>query len=117
MLLVLIAGAAIGLATFLVFGRLFADDPVTKADIEHEVAQRPRGGKVQLVLCNEQFVPSQNASADPPQTWTCDTYLGPSKSDAQLSGDRQRRPHPVDPPGADALMRGAARPVVAASRR
>jgi hypothetical protein len=83
MLLVLIAGAAIGLATFLVFGRLFADDPVTKADIEHEVAQRPRGGKVQLVLCNEQFVPSQNASADPPQTWTCDTYLGPSKSDAQ----------------------------------
>jgi hypothetical protein len=83
MLLVLIAGAAIGLATFFVFGRLFADDPVTKAEIEHEVAQRPRGGKVQLVLCNEQFVPSQNASADPPQTWTCDTYLGPSKSDAQ----------------------------------
>jgi hypothetical protein len=39
MLLVLIAGAALGVAAWLVFGTPFAKDPVTKAQIEHAVAQ------------------------------------------------------------------------------
>jgi hypothetical protein len=82
MLLVLIAGAAIGFVTWLALGRPFAEHPVTKAQIEHAVAQRPRG-QVQLVLCNEEVVPSQTPRPDPAQTWTCDTYLGPSAADAQ----------------------------------
>jgi hypothetical protein len=82
MLLVLVAGAAIGLITWQVFGTPFGRRPVTKAEIEHAVAQRPRG-HVQLVLCNEQFVPSQTPSSDPPHTWTCDTYIGRSAADAQ----------------------------------
>jgi hypothetical protein len=82
MLLVLIAGAAIAFVAFLVFGSPFAKHPVTKAQIEHAVAQRPRG-RVQLVLCNEEFVPTQNPRPNPPHTWTCDTYLGRSTADAQ----------------------------------
>ena len=78
----LIAGAAIGLVAWLVLGGPLADHAVTKAEIERTVAKRPRG-QVQLVLCNEVFVPSSTARADPPQTWTCDTYLGPSRADAQ----------------------------------
>jgi hypothetical protein len=81
-LIVLIAGAAIGFGAWLVLGMPFAKRPVTKAEIEHAVAQRPRG-HVQLVLCNEEFVPSQTPRPNPPHTWTCDTYLGPSRADAQ----------------------------------
>jgi hypothetical protein len=95
--LVLVAAAAAGFAVWLVFGSSFADEPVTKAQIEREVAKRPRGN-VQVVLCNEVFVPAEDAESDPPQTWTCDTYLGPNKADAQngpsyevkVSGDRIR---------------------------
>jgi hypothetical protein len=80
--LVLVACTAIGFVTWLVLGTPFAERPVTKAQIEEAVAKRPRG-HVQLVLCNEEFVPSRTPSPDPPHTWTCDTYLGPSAADAQ----------------------------------
>jgi hypothetical protein len=81
-LVMLIAGAALGLGAWLAVGSPFAGGPVTKAEIERAVAKRP-DGQVQLVLCDEQFVPSSAPAADRPQTWTCDTYLGPSKADAQ----------------------------------
>jgi hypothetical protein len=81
MLLVMLAGAAIGVVAWLVIGQPFARRPVTKARIEHEVGKRPRG-KVQLVLCNEEVVGTQTHRSDS-HTWTCDTYLGPSRADAQ----------------------------------
>jgi hypothetical protein len=80
MLLVVIAGAAIGLGVWLVSAR--SKDPVTKAEIEHLVAQRPRG-QVQFVLCNQEIVASRKPRPNPPQTWTCDTYLGRSKAHTQ----------------------------------
>ena len=80
-LLVVIVGAALGILSWRVFGAS-ADRPVTRADIEHAVAQKPRG-QVQVVLCNEVFVASDQRQSHPPQTWTCDTYLGPTKADAQ----------------------------------
>jgi hypothetical protein len=79
---VLIAGAAIGFVTWLVIGTPFAKRPVTQAQIEHAVAQRPRG-HVQLVLCNEEVIPSRTPRPNPPHTWTCDTYIGRSTSEAQ----------------------------------
>src|SRR3954447_16855783 len=82
MLLLLIAGAALGFAVWAVVGRPFGRDPVTKAEIEREVAKRPRG-HVESVFCNEQFVPSQTSSGKPRQTWTCDTYIGPTLAKAQ----------------------------------
>jgi len=82
MVLVLLVGAAVGLATWLVVGSPFAKKPVSRADIEHTVAQRPRG-HVQVVLCNEEVLPGQKVRPGGPQTWTCDTYIGPSKADAQ----------------------------------
>src|SRR3954452_20913361 len=82
MLLVLIACAAIGFVAWLVFGPSFAKHPVSKVEIEHAVAQRPRG-HVQLVLCNEVAVPSETSRPKAAHTWTCDTYLGPSAADAQ----------------------------------
>jgi hypothetical protein len=81
MLLVLVAGAVIGVVTVLVVGS-FTKDPVTKAQIERTVAKRPHG-HVQVVLCNEEVVPSRTPQSNPPHTWTCDTYLGPTKADAQ----------------------------------
>ena len=78
----MVAGAAIGVVAVLVFGQPFARRPVTKAQIEHEVGERPHG-KVQLVLCNEEVVGTQTRRSDSPHTWTCDTYLGPSRADAQ----------------------------------
>ena len=78
----MLGGAAIGVVAVLAFGRPFSRRPVTKAQIERAVAKRPRGD-VQLVLCNETFVPSQADSSHPPHTWTCDTYLGRSRADAQ----------------------------------
>jgi hypothetical protein len=83
MLLVLLACAVIGLVTALLVTSVFGKDPVTKAQIEQTVAKRPKQGKVQVVLCNEEVIPSQNPQPDPPHTWTCDTYLGPNKADAQ----------------------------------
>jgi len=82
MLLVLLAGAAIGFAVWLVLGSPFDRRPVTKAEIEHEVAQRPRG-RVQVVLCNEVFVPTRKPRPKSQHTWTCDTYLGRSKAHTQ----------------------------------
>ena len=83
MLLVLIAAAVIGAVAVLVAGSPFGKDAVTKAQIEQTVAKRPQRGKVQVVLCNEEVIPSQNPKPNPPHTWTCDTYLGPNKADAQ----------------------------------
>jgi hypothetical protein len=83
MLLVLIAAAAIGIVVSLVFGSPFGSDPVSKADIEHEVSKKPKKGHVALTLCNQELVPG---AAPPPknvQTWTCDTYIGPNQQDAQ----------------------------------
>src|SRR3954453_21161461 len=75
--LVLLAGFSLGLVAWLVTSSPFAERPVSKAQIEHAVAKRPRG-HVQLVLCNEVSVPSQTPRRNPPQTWTCDTYIGRS---------------------------------------
>ena len=82
LVLVLIVGAAIGFATWLVVGTPFANGPVTKAQIEHTVAQRPRG-HVASVFCNEEVLPSQKPPPKGTHTWTCDTYLGPSRLDQQ----------------------------------
>jgi hypothetical protein len=82
MLIVMIAGAAIGVVVWLVIGRPLVRRPVTKAQIEHEVGKRPHGG-VQLVLCNEEVVGTRTQRSDSVHTWTCDTYLGPSRADAQ----------------------------------
>jgi Na+/glutamate symporter len=82
MLLVLVAGAAIGLVTLLVVGSPFAKHPVTKVEIERAVARRPRG-HVRLVLCNEEVVPSQRRQDSSARTWTCDTYIGRSIADQQ----------------------------------
>jgi len=82
MLLAVIAGAAIGLVAWLVLGPRSDKSPVTKARIEHLVARRPRG-QVQFVLCNQEIVASRTPRRKPPQTWTCDTYLGRSKAHTQ----------------------------------
>jgi Na+/glutamate symporter len=82
MLLVLIASAALGLVTWLVLGSAFAGHRVTKAQIEHTVAQRTPG-HVQVTLCNEEVVPSQTPQSKTAHTWTCDTYVGPTAADAQ----------------------------------
>jgi hypothetical protein len=80
LVLVLLAGAAIGLGVWLTVGSASGGDPLTKADIEHEVAKRPRG-HVLLVLCNQEILPTRTAQSNPPQTWTCDSYLGRSSAD------------------------------------
>ena len=78
----MVAGAGIGVVAWFVIGQPFARRPVTKAQIEHEVGKRPHGD-VQLVLCNEEVVGTQTQRSDSAHTWTCDTYLGPSRADAQ----------------------------------
>jgi len=82
MVLVMIAGAAIGVVAWFVIGQPLTRRPVTKAQIEHEVALKPHG-HVQVVLCNEEVLPGRKAESDPAHTWTCDTYLGPTAADAQ----------------------------------
>jgi hypothetical protein len=82
MLVVLIAAAAIGVVASIVFGSPFSKGPVTKAQIERAVTKRT-SGHVQQVFCNEQFVPSENPERKAPETWTCDTYVGPTVADAQ----------------------------------
>jgi Na+/glutamate symporter len=82
MLVVLIAAAAVGVVTWLVVGTPFAKGPVTKAQIERAVAKRTRG-HAQLTLCNEEVVPSETPRPKGEQTWTCDTYIGPTRADAQ----------------------------------
>lgn len=78
----LLAGGAIGLVVaWVVLGSpLGGREPVTKAQIERVVAKRPRG-HVRLVLCNQVAPPQAGASSHPPQTWTCDTYLGRTIAD------------------------------------
>ena len=83
MLLVLLAGAAIGHATLFVVSHPVANHPVSRAQIEREVSKRPKQGKVQLTLCNEVVVPTASGKPPPGHTWTCDTYIGPTKADAQ----------------------------------
>lgn len=78
MLLVLVAAAVVGVVASVVVGSPFAKHSVTKADIEHAVAKKPRGARVNLVLCNQEVVPSQAPKPKSQQTWTCDTYLGQS---------------------------------------
>ena len=82
LLVVLVVAAAAGIVASLVIGSPFAKQPVTKAQIEREVTKRTRGN-VQLTLCNEEFVPSQTPQPKNVHTWTCDTYIGPTKADAQ----------------------------------
>lgn len=81
MVLVLIAAAAVGVGVALAFGGPFAKHAVTKTDIERAVAKKPRQGRVNLVLCNEEVLPSQTPQPKSRQTWTCDTYLGRSLAD------------------------------------
>jgi hypothetical protein len=106
MVLVMIAGAAIGVVAWFVIGQPLTRRPVTEAQIEHEVALKPHG-HVQVVLCNEEVLPGRKAESDPAHTWTCDTVPradgGGRAERAELRGDRARRPHQVDPPGPDAL--------------
>jgi hypothetical protein len=77
-LLVLVAAAVIGVGASLALGNPFAKDSVTKADIEHAVAKKVHGARVNLTLCNEEVVPSQTPQPKGRHTWTCDTYLGQS---------------------------------------
>ena len=78
----LVAAGVVGIVASLLIGSPFAKQPVTKAQIEREVTKRTRGN-VQLTLCNEEIVPSQTPQPKNVQTWTCDTYIGPTKADAQ----------------------------------
>jgi hypothetical protein len=83
MLLVLVAGAVLGAVLILAVGSPFAKHSVTRADIEREVSKRPKDGKVQVTLCNQIVVPTESGKPAPGETWTCDTYVGPTKADAQ----------------------------------
>jgi Na+/glutamate symporter len=76
--LVLVAAAAIGIVVSITVGNPFAKDPVTKADIEHAVSKKVHGARVNLTLCNVEFVPSKTPQPKSRETWTCDTYLGRS---------------------------------------
>jgi hypothetical protein len=89
MLLALLAGAAIAVVAVLVVGNPFAKDPVTRTEIEQRVSKLPKG-KVQLTLCNEIVVPTASGKPPPGQTWTCDTYIGPTKAAAQNNGPSYR---------------------------
>jgi len=94
-LVLLLAGAAIAFGAWLLAGSPFSGPPVTKAEIEHEVRMLPRG-RVQTVFCNQVAVPTRDPQPDAPDTWTCDTYVGATRADAQngpsyrvlVSGDR-----------------------------
>jgi hypothetical protein len=81
-LLFLVAVAAVGIIAALALGSVFADKPVTKKQIEARVTKRTRGN-VQLTLCNEEVLPSQTPQPKNVETWTCDTYIGPNKAEAQ----------------------------------
>jgi len=84
MLLAFIAGAAIGAALLFALGvGPFGKGPVTRAQIERKVGRLPKQGKVQDTLCNEIVVPTASGKPPPGQTWTCDTYIGPTKTDEQ----------------------------------
>jgi Na+/glutamate symporter len=76
--LILVAAAVIGVVTSIAVGNPFAKHSVTKTDIEHAVAKRVHGARVNLTLCNEEVVPSQTPQPKSRHTWTCDTYLGRS---------------------------------------
>jgi hypothetical protein len=87
--LVLLVAAAAGAAVWLAGSTIFGKDPVTKADIERKVSKLPRG-HVAFTLCNREIVPSANPQPDPPDQWTCDTYIGPSPAEAQNNGPSYR---------------------------
>ena len=76
----LIVGAAIGLVAWLVLDSPFGNGPVTEAQIKRTVAKRPHG-HVASVFCNEEILPSRKPPPKGTHTWTCDTYLGPSRLD------------------------------------
>jgi hypothetical protein len=79
MLVVIVVAAALGVLTVLAFGSPVSSGPVTKKEIEAEVAKRPTGN-VQVTLCNEEVIPSESPQPKSRQTWTCDTYIGQSKA-------------------------------------
>lgn len=82
MVLVVVGVVAVALVAVLAFGSPFSKkDPVSRTQIEHAVGQRTRG-QVQVVLCNQEILPGAAPSSDP-RTWTCDTYLGPSKTNTR----------------------------------
>jgi hypothetical protein len=81
MVLVLVAAGVVGVLASLAFGS-FGDKPVTKKQIEARVTKRTRGD-VQLTLCNAEVLPSSTPPPKNVDTWTCDTYIGPNKADAQ----------------------------------
>jgi hypothetical protein len=81
-LLALAAGAVLGVGAWLLIASPFGRDPLTREDIERVVAEKP-AGKVQVTLCNEEFVAGQATGKDAPHRWTCDTYIGPTKANAQ----------------------------------
>jgi hypothetical protein len=80
--LFLVAAAVVGVLASLAFGSPFGDKPVTKKQIEARVTKRTRGN-VQLTLCNAEVLPSQTPQPKNVETWTCDTYIGPNKAEAQ----------------------------------
>src|SRR4051812_50067581 len=82
MLLVLLAAAVVGIVASLAFGSPFADEPVTKKQIEARVTKRTRGD-VQLTLCNEEVKPSATPQPKNVRTWARDTYIGPNKAEPQ----------------------------------
>jgi hypothetical protein len=82
MLLLLLAAAVVGVVASLAFGNPFTDQPVTKKQIEARVTKRTRGN-VQLTLCNAEVLPSATPPPKGVDTWTCDTYIGPNKAEAQ----------------------------------
>ena len=78
MLIVVAVAVVIGVGASLALGNPFAKHSVTKTDIEHAVAKKVHGARVNLTLCNEEVVPSQTPQPKGRHTWTCDTYLGQS---------------------------------------
>ena len=74
--LVLVVAAVIGVVASIAIGNPFAKGSVSKSDIEHAVAKKVHGVRVNLTLCNQEVVPTQTPQPKGRQTWTCDTYLG-----------------------------------------
>jgi hypothetical protein len=81
-LIFVVAAAVVAVVASLAFGSPFGDKPVTKKQIEQRVTKRTQGN-VQLTLCNQEVLPSATPPPKNVETWTCDTYIGPNKADAQ----------------------------------
>jgi hypothetical protein len=78
LLLVLVVAVVVAVVASIAVGNPFAKHSVTKAEIEHAVAKKVHGARVNLTLCNEEVLPSQTPQPKSRHTWTCDTYLGQS---------------------------------------